>query len=302
MLEVHRELLLDEIRLNAYRDAIRKVVTPESVVLDIGTGSGILAFFACEAGARRVFAVENQHSADLAIFLTKSLGLRDRMTVLHDHSTKVKLPELADTLVTETLGAFGFEEHILSSVIDARRRLLRPGAAIIPQRVELYVVPVEVPQLFDRHIAWWQQKPYGFDLSPLATFASNVIYVSNIETTAFLADPDRVIACDLATIESADVSGEVEFAAARSGTLHGFAGWFRATLAEGVALSNELPGTRWSHAFLPLEVPQPIEAGDPITLKVETSDGNAWRWSGCVGRVPFDQTTWLATPPCFGAP
>jgi predicted RNA methylase len=54
MLEVHRGLLQDETRTNAFRDAIRRSVTPDSVVLDLGTGSGILSFFAAEAGARRV--------------------------------------------------------------------------------------------------------------------------------------------------------------------------------------------------------------------------------------------------------
>jgi protein arginine N-methyltransferase 1 len=298
MLEVHRELLLDEVRVNAYRDALRRVVTADSVVLDIGTGSGILGFLACEAGARRVFAVEDQHSADLAMFLTKHLGYSDRMTVIHDRSTKIDLPEPADVLVTETLGAFAFEERILGSVIDARTRLLRPGATIIPQRVELFVVPVELPIVFDRHISWWKRKPYGFDFSPLATFASNVIYVSNVETGAFLSAPARIIACEMATVESIDVSGDVHFEAARSGLLHGFAGWFRATLAEDVVLSNEQPTTSWSHAFLPLETPQPVEAGTPVGLKIETSDGKAWRWSGSIGATLFDQTTWLAAPPC----
>jgi protein arginine N-methyltransferase 1 len=298
VLEVHRQLLLDEIRVNAYRDALRRVVTADSVVLDIGTGSGILGFLACEAGARRVFAVEDQHSADLAMFLTKHLGYSDRMTVLHDRSTNIELPEPADVLVTETLGAFAFEERILGSVIDARTRLLRPGATIIPERVEIFVVPVEVPIVFDRHISWWQRKPYGFDFSPLATFASNVIYVSNVETSAFLAAPARIIACEMATVESVDVSGDVHFEAARSGLLHGFAGWFRATLAADVVLSNEQAGTSWFHAFLPLETPQQIEAGTPVDLKIETSDGKAWRWSGTVGATPFDQTTWLAAPPC----
>jgi hypothetical protein len=298
MLEVHRELLLDEVRTNAYREAIRRVVTADSVVLDIGTGSGILSFFAIEAGARRVFAIEDQHSADLAMFLTKHLGYTDRMTVFHDRSTNIELPEPAGVLVTETLGAFGFEERILSSVIDARKRLLRPGATIIPQRVELFVVPVELPVIFERHISCWQRSSYGFDFSPLAMFASNAIYVANIESKTFLASPARIISCEMATVESADVSGQAKFETVRSGVLHGFAGWFRATLAEDVVLSNELPMTSWSHAFLPLEQPQSIDAGTAIDLTLETSDGKAWRWSGTVGAYSFDQTTWLAAPPC----
>jgi type I protein arginine methyltransferase len=298
MLEVHRELLLDEVRTNAYRDAIRRVVTADSVVLDIGTGSGILSFFAVEAGARRVFAIEDQHSADLAMFLTKHLGFTGRMTVIHDRSTSVELPERADVLVTETLGAFGFEERILSSVIDARKRLLRPGATIIPQRIELFVVPVELPVIFDRHISCWQRSPYGFDFSPLAMFASNTIYVANIEKSTFLTSPTRIISCEMATVESADVSGRVQFETARSGILHGFAGWFRATLAEDVVLSNELAVTGWGHAFLPLEKPQSIDANTPIDLTVEASDGKAWRWRGTAGAYSFDQTTWLAAPPC----
>src|SRR5256885_10154827 len=54
MLDFHRELIADEIRTRAFRDAIHSIVTPESIVLDLGCGSGILSFFACQAGARRV--------------------------------------------------------------------------------------------------------------------------------------------------------------------------------------------------------------------------------------------------------
>ena len=298
MLDVHQVLLRDEIRVAAYRDALRRAVNADSVVLDIGTGSGILGFLACEAGARRVFAVEDQHSADLAMLLTTHLGYSDRMTVIHGRSTGIELPEPADVLVTETMGAFGFEERILSSVIDARTRLLRPGAVIIPQTVELFVVPVELPAVFDRHISWWQQRPYGFDFSPVAMFASNSIYVTNVASDAFLSPSARIIVCDLAIADSADVSGQAQFVTTRPGLLHGFAGWFRAALASDIVLSNERPGTSWSHAFLPLETPQSVEAGTPVSLTLETSDGKAWRWSGAVGAAPFDQTTWLASPPC----
>src|SRR5437763_750503 len=83
----------------------------------------------------------------------------------------------AETLVTETVGAFGFDERILSSVIDARARLLTPDAIIIPRRLDLYLVPVDDRSIYERSVAWWTTKPYGFDLSALAVFAANIIFV-----------------------------------------------------------------------------------------------------------------------------
>lgn len=300
MLEAHRELLLDEVRTNAFRRAIRHFVTPDSVVLDIGTGSGILSFFACEAGARRVYAIDANHSADLATFLTKYLGYADRVQVIHDHSTKIDLPEPADLLVTETLGAFGLDEHILNSVIDARTRLLRPGATIIPQRIDLYLVPVEAPSIYERHVGWWKQQQFGFDLSPAAVFASNVMFVANVDRASFLAPPAMVISTDLATISAADVSGHAHFTTDRAGLLHGFTGWFLAALAPGIELSNEVPGTTgWSHVFLPLQSPLAVDAGTAVDVDLETSDGRSWRWRGTIGASAFDQMTLLGMPPCY---
>jgi protein arginine N-methyltransferase 1 len=298
MLEAHRGLLQDAVRTNAFRDAIRRCVTSESVVLDLGTGSGILAFFAAEAGARRVFAIDSTHSADLASFLTRHLGFSDRIQVFHEHSAKVELPERADILVTETLGAFAFDEHILSSVIDARARLLKPDAIIIPRRIELYLVPVEDGSIYDARVTWWSGNPYGFDLSPLSVFASNMIFVGSVDRASFLASPAIVIAVDLATATRADVSGRVHFTAARGGTLYGFAGWFRAELADGIELSNEMPGTSWEQVFLPLESPVDVAAGTPIDVGLDCADGVMWHWKGTAGESRFDQTTALSVPPC----
>ena len=301
MLGVHRGLLQDEVRTNAFREAIRRAVTPGSVVLDLGAGSGILSFFACAVGARRVFAIDATHSADLAAFLSRQLGYSDRIQVFHDRSTKVELPERADVLVTETLGAFGFDERILSSVIDARARLLKPDAIIIPRRVELFLVPVDDTSIYERSVAWWTSKPYGLDLSALAVFASNIVFVGDIGRDSFLAAPELVIAADLTTLTASDVSGSVHFSATRAGLMHGFSGWFRATLADGLELSNEMPGTSWEHVFLPLQSPVAIEAGTPVDVELECADGVMWRWKGTIGDVVFDQMTALSAPPCYGA-
>jgi len=300
LLEVHRELLLDTVRTEAFRSAIRYFVEPWSVVLDIGSGSGILSFFACEAGARKVIAVDSTHGADLSAFLSRHLGYSDRISVIHSHSTKVELDEPADIIVTETIGAFGFDEHILSTVIDARSRLLRPGGTIIPQRIDLFLVPVEAPDAFRRHVGVWDEPAFGFDVSPLAVFASNIVYVANVGRAAWLAAPSALISADLASVDTPDLSGSSRFTTARDGVVHGFAGWFRATLAPGIQLSNEEPDeTSWNHAFLPLERPIAVSAGETIEARLETSDGVSTRWVGRVGSVPFDQMTAFSRPPCI---
>lgn len=299
MLDFHRELLADETRTRAYRDAIRSVVTPDSVVLDLGSGSGILAFFACEAGARRVFAVEKEHIADAAAFLGRRLGLGDRLEVIHQRSTEIELPERATVLVTETLGGFGLEERILSSVVDARARLLQPGAAIIPGRVSLFVAPAELPAAYDRHVAFWSEQRYGFDLSSMHVFASNGAYYLQPPPDALLGPPAAAIEIDLGTVPDPKASGTAQCRAARGGVVHGFLGWFRAGLTPAITLSNETPGaTHWPQVFLPLETPVAVESDTPITVTIESDDGKWLRWRGSIGSAEFDQATWFALPPC----
>jgi enediyne biosynthesis protein CalE3 len=298
-LEYHRGLLADETRTRTYREAIRAVVKPGDVVLDLGSGSGILSFFACEAGAARVYAIDHSHMADVASFLSRHLGFSDRITVLHAESSRVKLPELADVLVTETMGVSGFDEGILAHVLDARARLLRPEAAIVPRRLALGVAPVDIADDYQTLVGWWSQPHYGLDLAPLRVFASNVMHLVHIDTSAHLAQGADVIAVDLAAFDSRVVHGRTTYLAERPGTLHGFATWFTASLAPNLSIDNrERKSSHWSQGFLPLERPIPLKRGARIELEVETDDGTMWRWRGSAAGTPFDQITWFGMPPC----
>lgn len=66
----HYELLRREDRTAALYDAVRRTVRPGMRVLDAGTGTGILAIWAAQAGAKQVVAVDSSHS-DLARALLK---------------------------------------------------------------------------------------------------------------------------------------------------------------------------------------------------------------------------------------
>jgi protein arginine N-methyltransferase 1 len=302
MFEFHRQLLADEVRTTLFRQAIARVVKEDDIVLDIGTGTGVLAFFACQAGARHVYAIEVQHSADAALMLARRFGYAERLTVFHARSNDVELPEPATVLITETLGSLGFNEGFLSTVADARARLLAPGARLIPSRVDLWAAPAELPEFYERQIDWWRTPRYGFDFSPLRLFASNAAYSTEIVPDALLAPPAPVVSVDAASFEGTAHGGSVVFRTQRGGVLHGFAIGFTATLAPEVTVTNAWSGAdSWERGVLPLDEPVKVGLGTEIELELATGNGRSWRWSGVIGsshRVAFDQTTILSRPPC----
>lgn len=298
MIEYHRTLLADEGRTNAFRDAIARVVRPGDVVVDIGCGSGILSFFACQAGAAKVYAIDRGGMAGVAQHLTRHLGFDDRIEVLRDESTNVQLPERADVLISETLGVLGLDENLLGSVIDARARLLRPRAAIVPHRVALHLVPVELPGLHAKHISWWSKPRYGLDLGPMRGFASNSIVFVDIDSDTHIAEPERIIDVNFATASTTFVTGRARYAASRDCLMHGFGVWFTSTLAKNITITTGEPGsTHWGQAFLPLEEPIALRRGAHIGVELETDDGNTWRWRGKAGAHHFDQDSLFAAAP-----
>jgi hypothetical protein len=300
VIEYHRSLLADEQRTNAYRDAILRTVKPGDVVLDIGCGSGVLSFFACQAGASHVYAIDRGGMAGVAQFLARHLGFEDRITVLRDESTAVELPQRADVLITETLGVVGLDENILGSIVDARTRLLRPEAAIVPQGLALSIVPIELAEAHERFVAWWSEPRYGFDLRPMRLFASNSIVFINVPLDAHVAQPASIIDIDFRTATSTLVRGRAQFTATRDCVVHGFGVWFTATIADGITITNIEPGaTHWAQGFFPLEHPIALKRGAAIEVDLESEDGNTWRWRGRASDESFDQTTLFSAVP-FG--
>ena len=80
-LPYHASLLGDPHRMAAYERAIRAVVKPGAIVLDVGTGTGVLAMMAARCGARRVHAVESMPIERAARALVAANGLSERVLV-----------------------------------------------------------------------------------------------------------------------------------------------------------------------------------------------------------------------------
>ena len=290
----HASLLRDSARVQAYSQSLADVVRPRDVVLDIGTGTGLLAFLASRLGARRVFAVEHGPAIELARAVALEGAFGDRVVILEGRSTEIDLPERVDVIVTETLWNFGLGEGLLGAVVDARDRFLVEGGTIVPRTLELQCSLVDSPVLYQDLVNVWDRPIDGVDFSPLRSFATNNVHVAAFSQADLLTEPVSLAKISLLEAREADVWAEVTCRVTRSGTAHGIAGWFRADLSDRIALSNAPPllTPSWDHAFLPLAVPIELEAGSTATIAVATSaNGAHWSWNVEAGGQPSADST-----------
>ena len=310
MLTPHRLMVGDAVRVSAFQKAIHAVVKPGHVVVDLGTGTGLLAFFACQAEARKVYAIEReQEMLAVAEAVARANGWADRIRFLSGHSTALDIPETADVVVSETIGHFGLEEQIIHLMADASGRFLKPGGVLIPQSLQLFLAPVEFAK-GNEEVAFWDKDLYGIDFQPARRWAASALQIVSVSPESFLAEPCCFLEIDLTRLPSPLPTfwgAEPTFPALRPGTLHGFAGWFEAELAPGHRLSTSplAPATVWQQVFFPLEKPISIAPGDQVSVSFGTFlDGRTaiWSWRGQVRhgggiKGAFDHSTFQEVAP-----
>jgi hypothetical protein len=118
----HYAMMNDHPRNEFYRDALRGVVTSNSVVLEIGAGSGLLSIIAATLGAKCIIAIEaNRHLADVATEIIKRNGHQGRIHIINKMSTDVTRDEILqygdpDILLSEILGTLLLGESALHYV------------------------------------------------------------------------------------------------------------------------------------------------------------------------------------------
>ncbi|HUL34903.1 MAG TPA: 50S ribosomal protein L11 methyltransferase [Candidatus Eisenbacteria bacterium] len=265
-------LLADRARCEAFREAIQRTVKPGDVVVDLGAGTGLLSFFALEAGARHVYAIEFSRIARTTQKLIEANGFQKRITLIRKMSTRARLPELGDVLISETLSAFCFDaENTIAYMHDARKRLLKPDARIIPESAETFLVPISsdafglgnIPEIFyGINFQAFREKLFG---GTIAVHATDQPYIE-------LSPPGPAHKIDFRSDTEIPRKAIVPFRISRDGRLDGFLGWFEATLCPGVTLANSpnLGMSSWGQLYFPLLEQPAVRGGEPIILELNS--------------------------------
>jgi protein arginine N-methyltransferase 1 len=284
-------MLADRPRMDFYHTAISRHVKPGDRVIDLGTGTGILAAFAARQGAAKVYAIDHsdilKHAQRLAVD-----NRIENVEFVATHSRDFKTDERVDMILHEQMGDFLFDEAMVTNVIDLRDRLLKPGGLILPARFEFFCEPAKVKD--ERHIPFiWELNVHGYDYSCMErSRPQNPQYYQHASCDLnvvehLLGEPAPALTVDLQTLNETNLPHQIKLTrtVVNAGRLDGFAVYFRA-LVDGDLLLSSSPldagrAPHWGYRILRVET-ENFSKGDVIELTLTVDQWavpDTWRWS-----------------------
>ncbi len=276
----HFWMLRDEVRNQAYDAALRRAVTPDSLVLEIGTGSGILAMMAARAGARVVTCEMNLSVAAAAREVIAANGLSDRITVIDKPSFELDLAtdlgRRADILVSEIVSNDLLNEGVLPAHADAVRRLLLPAAKVIPARGRIRFALAEHRHWSTAGVAM----AGGFDVSTFHALAPPFWRVRPDQVT-FRSEADDLFSFDFASPGPWPDGRARKTVASSGGRANGILQWIAIDLDEAGSYENR-PGTLaqscWSPLFWRFSEALETRAGEEINVGAYHTENRLRLW------------------------
>lgn len=298
----HISMVFDQTRNAAYAAAIRKYVTPDTVVLDVGAGLGVHGLIAAAAGARKVYLIEPEPVIHAAREVARHNGFADRVVAIQGRVEEVDLPEKVDIITSVFTGNLLYSEDLLPSLFLARDRWLKPGGKMIPDAAELVAAPVSAPRLHEDMLGAWSTPHFGLDYSPLRRFASNKMYTERRPAFApeLLSAPQILVATDLTLAINTDCDSQVAFVPESDGRCSGVMAWIRIRLGDDWLGTGPLdPQVHWTPQFMPVDPPIAVRAGVPLSFNLHRPAHAEWTWRLETGGEKRRHSTFLSQPLAF---
>ncbi|MEQ5055921.1 50S ribosomal protein L11 methyltransferase [Klebsiella michiganensis] len=271
----HFAMLNDKQRNQAFFDAINSTDFSGKTVLDIGSGSGLLAMLIAQRGARHVYTCEsNSVIAKEAEKIIRNNGLQSNITVINKLSTNlisgVDISADIDIMISETIDCGFFGEGFGNALLHAQEKLIKQDAEIIPKAVSLHACLLSSQDITNLNSV--QSDVFGLDISSFNKFKTQGYFPVRLQTW-----PHKLVSKNInfynAIFEpglSFDRKELLTFTADTSALAHGIVFWFDLHLRGNIHLSNTPNNTNshWMQAVQLFDEPTNIKAGNEYQVEV----------------------------------
>lgn len=269
----HVPMLLDHARNRAYATAIAQMVKPGMLVLEIGSGAGLVSMLCARAGAQVVTCEEHPTIAAAAVRIIAQNGLADRISLIRKRSTAMTvpddLPRPADLVIHEIFGSNLFDEGVTAALTDARERLLQPGAPSLPPRAKLRCLLASGPSAPSPQRL---TNIEGFDLSAFEALAKPALSLHKQHGARFapLSDPVSALSMNYNSPAPFGAMSETIVVESHGGRIDGVVQWIALEFGNGETLENDPfagnPESSWGSPYTPLVSPIDTKAGDKLAI------------------------------------
>ena len=278
----HFPMMNDTVRNDAYENALKSALQKGGVVLDIGSGSGLLAMMAARHGASKVITCEEVSMvAEKAKIIIERNGFADQIQVINKLSNNLvvgqDLVERADILVTEIFDNGLLGEKAFLAIEHAKNNLLKPNAQLIPAGARVYAMCIESNEIYKNHRV---DTISNFDLSPFNQFSTYNYIGYHLSKTNYraLSTVMPIFDFDFQNIPGNE-SKQIEFEIIESGNCHAVVFWYELQLDKNTIISTapHLPQLScWKQAVQLLTKPQILTKGISFNLVAKHDDEALW--------------------------
>ncbi|XP_076303993.1 protein arginine N-methyltransferase 1-like [Tachypleus tridentatus] len=272
---IHEEMLKDEVRTLTYRNAMyhNKHLFRGKVVLDVGSGTGILCMFAAKAGAAKVIGIECSSIVEHAEQIVKENYHDDVITMVRGKVEEVELPdgiEKVDIIISEWMGYCLLYESMLDTVLFARDKWLKPDGLMFPDRCTLFITAIEDRQYKDEKINWWDSV-YGFNMSCIRKVAISEPLVDVVDPKQVVTNACLLKEVDLYNVKSEDLVFHSPFhlQVRRDDYIQAFVTFFNVEFTKchkrtGFSTAPEAPYTHWKQTVFYFDDYLTVKKGEEV--------------------------------------
>lgn len=282
-LHEHEKMLADSVRVTSYHNAIKRHIKAGEVVLDLGTGTGILSFFASQQKPRKIYAIDHSDFIEVAqrIAAHNNIG---NIQFVRINSRDFMPEEKVDVILHEQIGDDLFNENMIENILDLKHRVLNETGRIVPGRFELFLEPVSIRNDFKVPFLWENNVDgvdFGFlkqvsDIDRFKRVGYDMKWLEPGTLNYFLCQPRAIYAFDLNELKAqSDIPKTIRTTRTviHPGAMDGLCFYFRVIFDADINFDTSPlnPKTHWGNRLFRIES-RYFEIGSQISYELAMAD------------------------------